>query len=346
MVYSTQKVYRISKHEGVNNLAITDADVPKPKRGQVLVKIHATSLNYRDLMVVKGFYPPPYASGGLIPVSDGAGEVVEVGEDVTDFKVGDRVCGTFHQKWTDGAAQKEYLTETLGGSVQGVLAQYRAFDQTGVIKFPSFLSYEEASTLPCAALTAWNALAHNGTQAIGPDQTVLILGTGGVSIFGIQFAAAAGARVIVTSSSDEKLEKARSLGATDFINYSKNPNWEEKVLELTGGKGVDHVIEVGGSGTLPRSIKSARVGGQVHMIGVLTQNDSSVDIGPLLLFGAITVRGLLVGSRAMFESMNKAIDHNKIHPVIDKVFEFDQAQEAYKYLESQKHVGKIVIRVD
>jgi NADPH:quinone reductase-like Zn-dependent oxidoreductase len=343
---SSSECYKIAKSEGIDQLYKTTQNVPQPKRGQVLVRMHATSLNYRDLMVVSGQYSGATPSD-LIPLSDGSGEIVQIGEDVTEFKVGDKVCGTFFQKWVDGTIPADAMHHALGGSMDGVLSKYCVFEKTGVIKFPSYMSYEEAATLPCAALTAWNALSHNNIQNIGPGQTVLVLGTGGVSIFAIQFAAAAGARVIVTSSSDDKLEKARSLGATDFINYSKDPNWDDKVKELTGGVGVDHVVEVGGGGTLPKSLNSVRAGGQVHMIGVLSKPDSeSNNVALQVLFKASLLRGVLVGSRGMFEAMNSALEVNKIHPVIDKVFSFDETKEAYKYLESQKHVGKVVIRID
>ena len=340
-----QKVYRLTKPgEGIQYLEQSSASVEKPKRGQVLVRIHAASLNYRDILVSDGRYPRPYAEN-LIPVSDGAGEVVQVGDDVTEYKVGDRVCGLFHQYWIDGEFKDEHMGGTLGGGIQGMLQHYRVFDTKGLIKFPAHLSYEEASTLPCAALTAWNALAENPTQHIGPDQTVLVLGTGGVSIFAIQFAAAAGARVIVTSSSDAKLAKAKELVATDFINYSKNPNWDEKVREITNGRGVDHVMEVGGAGTLERSLKAVKRGGQIHMIGVLA-GSASVDYGAAILFGGLTLRGLLVGSKGMFERMNRTIQHHNIKPVVDRVFPFAEAKEALEYFSSQKHVGKVVIRID
>ena len=341
---TTQKVYQISKHEGIENLVQTTDSVPRPKRGQVLVKIHATSLNFRDLMVASGQYPGNFPKN-LVPLSDGAGEIVEVGEDVTEFKTGDKVAGTFFENWIDGPIIQNAMGAALGGSSHGMLAQYRVFDKTGVVKIPSFFTYEEAATLPCAAVTAWNALAC-GPNPIRPGQSVLVLGTGGVSVFAIQFASAAGARVIVTSSSDSKLQKAKDLGASDLINYSQNPNWEEKVLELTDGKGVDHVVEVGGSGTAEKSLKSVKHGGYVHMIGVLTRPNPNSDIAMSVLMGAVNLRGVLVGSRGMFESMNRAIEVNKIHPVIDKVFDFDKAQDAYKYLQSQQHVGKVVIKVE
>ena len=343
---TSQKLYRFHKNESVDDLTLcTDEPVPQPKRGQVLVRIHATSLNYRDVMVAIGAYPKPYASGGVIPLSDGAGEIVQVGEDVSEFKVGDRVCGSFHQAWIDGEMKDEYLAHTLGGSAHGMLCQYRVFEVNGIVKMPSHLSYEEAATLPCAALTAWHALSQNGIQHVDSSSTVLILGTGGVAVFGIQFAVASGAKVIVLSSSDEKLEKVKNLGAHHLINYKTTPDWEVKVREITGGRGVDHVLEIGGSGTLERSIKSVKRYGQVHVIGFLAQ-PQTFDVSMSVLFSAAILRGIMVGSVGMFKNMNRAIENHNIHPVVDKVFTFDQAKEAYKYLQSQQHVGKVVIRVD
>ncbi|EFC45729.1 predicted protein [Naegleria gruberi] len=339
--------YHIAKHEGIENLALTqEATIPQPKRGQVLVRMRAASLNFRDLLVVKGLYPGPFPSQ-LIPCSDGAGEVVSVGEDVSEFVVGDRVCGLFHQDWIAGDMKDEHMANDLGGSSHGVLSQYRVFEKHGIIKMPSNLTFEEAATLPCAGLTAYHALAQNGIKHVGPSQSVLVIGTGGVSIFAAQFAVAAGAKVIVVSSSDEKLEKAKSLGAQHLINYSKTPNWQEKVREIVPN-GVDHVIEVGGAGTLQRSLQSVKRGGQVHMIGLLAQKDpnDNFDVGMSVLFSGAILRGFIVGSRAMFEDMVKTIENNDIHPVVDKVFSFDQAQEAFKHMESQKHVGKVVIRID
>jgi NADPH:quinone reductase-like Zn-dependent oxidoreductase len=341
---STQKVYRIQKHEGIDNLVLSTAEIPKPKRKQVLVRIRATSLNFRDLMVITGKYPPPYPEN-LIPLSDGAGEVAEVGEDVSSVKVGDRVAANFFPNWISGEMTDENFQEALGGTIHGMLCQYRVFEEESLVKIPSHLSYEEAATLPCAALTAWNALQFNGLKPIGPGQTVLIQGTGGVSMFGLQFAAAAGARVIVTSSSDAKLQKAKQFGAAELINYKTHPDWHVKVRELTGGKGVDHVIEVGGSGTLKRSLGAVKRGGQVHMIGVLSQPEL-FDVGLAVLFGVVNLKGVFVGSKSMFENMNQVMEYHKIHPVVDRVFEFSEAKEAYKYFSTQQHVGKVVIRVE
>lgn len=344
--HTMQKAYSIAKHEGIENLTLITTEIPKPKRHQLLVRIRACSLNYRDLMVIKGLYPPPYAPN-LIPLSDAAGEIVELGEDVDEFAVGDRVCSLFHQAWMDGPPKDEHMNHILGGIIHGTLCQYRVFEKQGVIKFPDFMSFEEAATLPCAALTAWHSLAHNGKQHVGPDQSVLLLGTGGVSLFGMQFAAAAGAQVIVTSGHDEKIERAKKITPNaEFINYNKQKQWDQEVRKMTGGKGVDHVLEVGGIGTLQKSLKAVRREGAIHLIGVLAQLDQAFNVGLEILFTNTTVRGLLVGSKAMFEAMNKAIAQNKIHPVIDRVFKFEDAKKAYYYLETQQHIGKIVIQVE
>lgn len=325
---------------GIDGLALSEEEAPKPGRRQVLVRMRATSLNYRDLMVATGSYGGAPRTG-LVPLSDGAGEVVEVGPETRRVKQGDRVAGIFMQSWIGGTIGPADGATALGGAIDGVLSEYRVFEEDGLVKLPEHLSYEEGATLPCAAVTAWNALT--GMKPLEAGQTVLTLGTGGVSIFAIQFAHAAGARVISTSSSDRKLERARALGAAECINYRSIPEWQDEVRRLTGKRGVDHVVEVGGAGTLPRSIASATLGGAVHLIGVLTGGQ----IDPLpIMRGNVTVRGVFVGSRQMFEAMNRAITVHRIHPVIDKVFPYEQAQEAYRHLKGASHVGKVVIRVD
>ena len=232
------------------------------------------------------------------------------------------------------------MDSSRGGAIDGVLAEYVVFEQDGVVPIPSHLSFEEAATLPCAGVTAWNALYAGRPLRTG--ETVLVLGTGGVSIFALQFARAAGARVIATSSSDEKLEKAKALGASDTVNYQRHPEWHEQVLALTGGRGVDHVVEVGGAGTLGRSVEAARIGGQVHLIGVLTGGE--INPTPILRRNTL-LRGIYVGSRQMFAAMNSAIALHELRPVIDRVFPFDAARDAYHYMKTQRHVGKIVIRI-
>ena len=329
--------YEIVPGSGPDGLKLIDADRPEPGDGEVLVRIRATSLNFRDLMIAGGMYP-----GGtdtpVVPLSDGAGEVVSVGRGVTGFAAGDRVSGIFMQSWIGGGIVDADVGSALGGAIDGVLAEYRVFHQSGLVHIPAHLSFEEAATLPCAAVTAWNALF--GLQSLKPGQTVLTLGTGGVSMFALQFAVASGARVIATSSSDEKLARARALGASETINYRQTPDWEAEVRKLTDGRGVDTVVEVGGPGTLARSIASTARDGSVQMIGVL----SMAEIDPLpILTGGVVVRGLMVGSREMFEAMNRAIDTHQIKPVIDRTFAFEDAADAYRHLQSAQHFGKVVI---
>ena len=334
------RLYRLPKHEGIDDLTIMEAETPKPGRGQVLVRMRAASLNYRDLSVATGKYIMSSLPPDLVPLSDGAGEVVEAGPDVTRVKVGDRVAGIFMQGWQGGDFEAAYGGTALGGAIDGVLAEYVVFDERGLVHLPEHLSFEQGATLPCAAVTAWNALF--GLKPLAPGQTVLTLGTGGVSVFAMQFAHAAGARIIATSSSDDKLSRAGELGASDFINYKNDPEWDKKVRELTSGQGVDHVVEIGGPGTLQRSIASVKLGGVVSLIGVLTRGQ----IDPLaILGGGAIVRGIFVGSGQMFEAMNRAITQHRIAPVIDRIFPFEQAKEAYNHLKGATHVGKIVITI-
>ncbi|MEX0745841.1 MAG: NAD(P)-dependent alcohol dehydrogenase [Phycisphaeraceae bacterium] len=336
------RVYQLPKAEGIDDLTLTEAAEPVPQRGQVLVRMRATSLNYRDLMIVEGRYARAQVRPNLVPLSDGAGEVVAVGPDVTRFTPGDRVAGIFHQAWLAGEVSDAILGSALGGDLDGTLTEYRVFEAEGLVHLPSHLSYEEGATLPCAAVTAWNALF--GQRRVQPGDTVLTLGTGGVSIFAIQFAHAAGARVIATSSSDEKLDRAAKLGADDLINYKRTPDWDEQVRQLTEGRGVDHVVEVGGAGTLPRSLQAVRRGGQVNVIGLLAGGG---EIDPMIVLGrSILMRGIFVGSREMFEVMNRALALRKLRPVIDRVFPFEQAAEAYRHLASGAHLGKVVVTIE
>jgi NADPH:quinone reductase-like Zn-dependent oxidoreductase len=333
---------------GLNHLQKTDLPTPQAAPGTVLIKVHAVSLNYRDLMVVKGLYNPKMALP-RIPCSDGAGEVVAIGEGVTRVKAGDRVCGIFMQRWLDGPPSAEKTKAALGGDVDGMLTEYALLHQDGVVRFPEHLTYEEAATLPCAGVTAWNALQHAGDPA-NPTQagdTVVIQGTGGVSIFALQFAKLLGARVIGTSSSDEKLNRARTLGLDEGFNYKQNADWSKWVTETTAGKGADRIIEVGGAGTFGQSLRAARVGGTVAQIGVLSGASTSdpVALTPIL-HKQLRVQGIYVGSRAMFEQMNAAITKASLHPVVDKVFDFDNAAEAFAHMESASHFGKIVIRIN
>jgi NADPH:quinone reductase-like Zn-dependent oxidoreductase len=304
--------------------------------------VRAVSLNYRDILLATDRYGFSTPTPDLIPVSDGAGEVAAVGEGVIRYAVGDRVVGIFSQSWQGGEQVAEDWNSALGGGVDGMLAEYVVLDQSGVVKVPDYLTFEEAATLPVAAVTAWNALY--GLKSLRPGQIVLTLGTGGVSIFAIQLAHAAGARVIATSSSDDKLKRARSLGANETINYRSTPEWQDEVRLLTNGRGVDHVIEIGGVGTLARSIASIRAGGVVSLIGMLAAGQP---IDPLSILGTgAIVRGVMVGSRETFIQLNEALSLHKIKPVIDRVFSFDEAKAALHYLNQGDHVGKVVIRID
>jgi NADPH:quinone reductase-like Zn-dependent oxidoreductase len=335
------KAYQIHDFTGIDALRLDDVPDPQPGPGQVLVSINAVSLNFRDLMVCKGFYNPKFPRP-LQPVSDAAGVVLEVGAGVTDLKPGDRVVAGFMPGWREGSITDAKVRSALGGESAGLLAQLAVLPASGLVPIPAHLSFEQAATLPCAGVTAWNALFES--HATKPGETVLTMGTGGVSIFAIQLARIAGARVIATSSSDDKLERVLAMGASDGINYKTVPDWEKKVRELTGGLGVDHVIEVGGAGTLPRSIDAVRRGGTISLIGVLTGATSEVNPMPILM-KSVKVNGIFVGSVAMLASLLRALETNKLDPVIDRVFEFEQAQEAYRYMESGAHFGKVVIRV-
>ena len=334
------RLYRLPQTTGIDDLTRGEAATPRPGRGQVLVRMRAASLNFRDLAVATGKYMMSRLPPDLVPLSDGAGEVVELGEDVTRVAVGDRVCGVFMQSWTGGEMEPADATSALGGAIDGVLAEHVVFDERGLVAVPAHLSFEQAATLPCAAVTAWNALF--GMHPLIAGQSVLVLGTGGVSTFALQFARAAGARVIATSSSDEKLERARAMGASDGVNYKANPDWQMAVRDLTGGRGVDHVVEVGGPGTLQRSVQATRGGGTVTLIGVLTRGT----LDPLAVFaGGAIIRPIYVGSRQMFEAMNRAIEVNRIVPVVDRVFAFEEAREAYRHLKGATHVGKVVVTI-
>lgn len=315
-------------------------DPSEPGPGQVLVRLRAASLNYRDLMIATGTYGAAGLDHDTVPLSDGAGEVVAVGDGVTEFRAGDRVAGTFFQPTAGGASAGE---APLGSPLNGVLAEHRLFYERGLVHVPAGYSFEEAASLPCAAVTAWHALMEAG-DPIRPGQTVLALGTGGVSTFAILFAAAAGARVIVTSSSDEKLAKATELGADLTVNYQKTPDWDQAVMDLTDGHGADAIIEVGGVGTLGRSFQSVARGGKIGLIGLLADADQNPAPYPLMMKGA-ALHGIFVGDRPMFQAMNRAIEANDVHPVIDRVFPFEEAAEAYRYMESADHMGKIVVSI-
>jgi NADPH:quinone reductase-like Zn-dependent oxidoreductase len=334
------KLYEVREPKGIESLVKIERDVPKPGSGEVLIRVHAVSVNYRDLLIVQGRYPRPLKLP-LIPMSDGAGEVVETGAGVTRVTRGDRVAGIFMQGWLNGDVAASVARTSLGGSLDGMFAEYVVLPQDGIVVIPSHLSYEEAAALPCAGVTAWNALT---SWTLRPGITVLAQGTGGVSIFALQFAKLAGARIIVTSSSDGKLRRAADMGADGLINYREMPNWDQKAVELTNGTGVDHIVEVGGAGTLGRSMNAVRVGGRISVIGLLTGSEGTVNPMPIL-GKQIQVQGIFVGSREMFEAMNRAIALHQLRPVVDRVFSFEEAHDALRRMESGAHFGKVVIRV-
>lgn len=336
---ASMRRYELQRKADGYDLALKTLAVPTPAADQVLVRIRAVSLNHRDLYMLEGSRGD---NSGRVPISDGAGEVVAVGRDVKQFKVGDRVAGTFFERWVEGKPTPAALATARGGQTPGVLSEFVAATENSWVKFPAHLSFEEAATLPCAGVTAWNALFTTGRMQAG--DVVLLEGTGGVSIFGLQFAAAAGGKPIITSSSDTKLERARAMGAVGTVNYRTNVDWEREVRQLSGGRGVDHVLEVGGKDTLPRALRALALGGQVALIGGLTGFNGQIDVGAVSGVQG-TVRGIYVGSRADFEAMNAFIAKHKLKPVIDKTFAFEQAPAAFEYLESGSHFGKVVIKV-
>jgi NADPH:quinone reductase-like Zn-dependent oxidoreductase len=334
------KAIELQNTFGIDSLRVVERPEPRPGPGQVVLQMRAWSLNYRDLMLVKGQYNPKLRLP-VTPLSDGVGTVAAVGEGVTRVKTGDRVAGIFMQQWLCGELTEAKARSALGGgAAAGMLAEQVVLDAEGVVAVPAHLTDEEAATLPCAAVTAWHALMTEGN--LQPGDTVLTQGTGGVSLFALQFARLAGARVLITSSSDAKLARAREMGAGDGINYKTTPEWEEKVRELTGGAGVDHVVELGGAGTLGKSLRAVRTGGTISLIGVLA-GGGQVNPMPILMKN-VRVQGIFVGSRAMFEAMNRAIALHQLRPVVDRVFPFAEIAAALRHLESGAHFGKVCLR--
>jgi NADPH:quinone reductase-like Zn-dependent oxidoreductase len=334
------KAYQLPSGPGADEPRMVELPDPTPGPGQVLVRMKAASLNFRDL-VIEGKARERGLDRPLIPLSDGAGEVIATGDGAGRFKPGDRVAAGFMQTWIDGPYHEAYGASALGGAIDGVLAEQGVFAERGLVRVPEHLSWEEAATLPCAALTAWNAMFATGD--LRPGETVLVLGSGGVAVFALQFARLAGAQVVATSSSDAKLERLRALGANRLINYKADPEWGNTVRKLTGG-GVDQVIEVGGAGTLEQSLRAVRAGGTVSLIGILAGGG---DFQPNRIFAkTIRLQGIYVGSVAMFEAMNRAIAGASLKPVIDRVFPFAEAAAAYRHLQSGSHFGKVVVGID
>ena len=334
------RAYSIDSFGSVDGVQLGLRDDPQPSTREILVRVRATSLNYRDLMVLKGGGRGP-TKRGVVPLSDGAGEVAAVGFGVTRSAVGDRVIGCFHPRWFGGPIKPDYLTDRLGANLDGMLAEYAIISEEAAVRMPSHLSFEEAATLPCAAVTAWVALT--GHRRVTAGDIVLTQGSGGVSIFALQFARLLGAEVIATTSSAAKAERLKALGAAAVVNYTETPAWHEKVLELTEGRGTDCVVEIGGPETLTNSIKSLAVGGHISLIGS-SLSRSGIMLDPLLLGGrGMTLGSISVGSRDDFEAMNRAIALHRLRPVIDRIFPFEEAPDAYRYFESRAHFGKVVI---
>ena len=328
---------------GLDNLALVERPDPTPGPGQVLLRVRAASLNYRDLLTVQGKYNPKQKLP-LIPCSDGAGEVLAVGEGVTRVRPGDRVCPIFAQRWISGEPTRDKVRSTLGGPLDGTLAELMVLDQEGMVHVPEHLTDEEAAALPCAAVTAWNALAAAGIKA---GDTVLVQGTGGVSIFALQLGALLGARVIVTSSSDEKLARARELGAWEGINYRETPDWGARAKQMAqsaGTDGVDLVVEVGGAGTLEQSLRAVRFGGSVSLVGNLAGTDAQVRL-TMIFMQRIRMHGILVGDRESFEAMNRAIAAHGLRPVIDRVFPLEESRAAFEQIAAGGHFGKVCVRL-
>ena len=335
------RVFQIEGGWGIDHLVLSSRPDPRPGPGEVLLRMKAASLNYRDLVVPDRGYGQYTGTLPLIPVSDGVGEVVEVGAGVTRVAVGDRVCPSFLQRWVGGELNLERISGSLGGPIDGVMADLMVLPEAGVCHVPAHLSDAQAATLPCAALTAWSALVTEGRLRAG--DRLLVQGTGGVALFALQFAKMAGAHVTVISSSDEKLARARALGADAGINYVTEPEWARASRAITGGAGFDHILELGGEKTLPQSLRCIRPGGTVSMIGVLSGGTMSASLG-LIVTRQVRLQGITVGSRDGFEAMLRAIGQHRLEPVVDRVFAFDELKAAMAYLKSGAHFGKVCLR--
>ncbi len=328
---------------GLEYLKLTDRAIPKPGPNQLLVKVSAVSLNFRDKAIVAGIYLPHLMKMPLVPVSDAAGVVVEIGTEVTHFKPGDRVTSHLYPNWTDGLSHPSDVSDfALGGPIDGGLAEYMLLDEKGALKSPESLSDMGAATLPIAALTAWFALVEHGRLQAG--QTIVTQGTGGVALFGIQLASALGANVIALSGSNDKLERVKSLGASGTINYNENPDWERTVIELTDGRGANNILNIAGGTTINKSVQATADGGQVSIIGFLENITANLDLLPVI-FKATQLRGILVGHLEAFKQMNTVIEKHNIKPVIDTIYSFNEAIAAYRHLE-RGAFGKIVISIE
>lgn len=337
------RVWTLQDAAGFDALVPGERPEPRPGPGEAVVAVRAVSLNFRDLLVATGRYAGGAKPIGRVPVSDGAGEVVAVGPGVTRVKQGDRVAAAFMPGWLDGPLTPEKQASSLGGAgADGMLAEQVVLPADALVPIPAQLSFEEAATLPCAGVTAWYALFEGA--ALRPGETVLLLGTGGVSIFALQLSKLAGARVIMTTSSPAKIERVRALGADEVIDSRAVPEWQERVLALTGGRGADLAVEVGGPGTLNRTLQAVRFGGHISLMGVLSGLGDRVDTGAIL-HKNIRIQGTYVGSVAMFQRFVAAVAQSGLRPVIDRVFAFEDARAAYAYLDSGAHLGKVVIRV-
>jgi NADPH:quinone reductase-like Zn-dependent oxidoreductase len=334
-------VYRFDNSRGLDGLELHDEPVPSPQRGELLLRIRAVSLNYRDIAIPLGRYVRDSKSG-LVPCSDAAAEVVEVGEGVADYRPGDRVMSIFQPRWFGGPLPLTANSDSYGSGQDGWLTEYKVVSQESVVSVPAALSDEQAATLPCAGVTAWNALG--GPAPIRAGQTVLTLGSGGVSVFALQLTKVLGGRVIATTSSNQKAQTLTSLGADEVINYRDNPEWSEQVRKLTDGRGVDRVVEVGGPATIDQSLRAVAVGGEVTLIGFLSEDNPGIDYFLLKGTGAIT-RSITVGDRTDSQDLVRAVVATGLKPVIDDVVEFSAARAAFERLREAKHLGKVVIRV-
>jgi len=335
------RAYAITGAFGIDNLRLVERDVPRPGAGEVVMRVHSCSLNYRDLRMVRGEYNPKQPLP-LVPLSDGAGEILEVGEGVTRVKVGDRVTTLFSPYRQGGRPTRATIGKNLGGPLDGALQEQLLLPEAGVTPMPAHLSFDEAATLPCAGVTAWNALVAQGELA--PGDTVLTIGTGGVSIFALQIAKLLGMRVVATSRSATKLARAKALGADFVIDTSANPDWSREVRKLVGNDGVDQVIEVGGVGTLEQSLRSVRPGGQVSLIGVLAGVEKPLNLTPVLMQN-IRIQGVFVGDARVASDFAEAVEDAQLKPVLDRVFPVDSVHEALRFMERGEHFGKVALRL-